>query len=232
MLKVRIFASRCVFACVKYLKVGGGGLEGPGRTLSFADDVLFYRQGKDRQKTASSLQLELKRLDNWCEEHNNNKLHPDKASVLWCSHNKKSVQDQMPDVSITGQNIKRDQILRYLGINFDRELSGKEYVTRVISKARKGLNAIKVMASLRMPQRVLFILFQALILSVVNYGLGLLTLSNAQLDRLATIQNEGMRIILGCTRDTSCEAMRHYLGFDNMAVRHKKAQVQAYLKVS
>ena len=138
----------------------------------------------------------------------------------------------MPDVSITGQNIKRDQILRYLGINFDRELSGKEYVTRVISKARKGLNAIKVMASLRMPQRVLFILFQALILSVVNYGLGLLTLSNVQLDRLATIQNEGMRIILGCTRDTSCEAMRHYLGFDSMAVRHKKAQVQAYLKVS
>ena len=89
-----------------------------------------------------------------------------------------------------------------------------DHVSRVISKARKGLNAVKVMASLSMPQRVLFILFQALILSVVNYGLGLLTLSKAQLDRLETIQNQGMRTVFGCTRDTSCEAMRHYVALD------------------
>ena len=57
-------------------------LEGPGRTLSFADDVLSYRQGKDRQKTASSLQQELNTLNNWCKELNG-KLHPDNASVLW-----------------------------------------------------------------------------------------------------------------------------------------------------
>ena len=138
----------------------------------------------------------------------------------------------MPEVSIAGQNIKRDLILRYLGIIFDRSLSGKDHVTRVISKARKGLNALKVMASLSMPQRVLFILFLTLILAVVNYGLGLLTLSKAQLDRLETIQNQSMRIILGCTRDTSCETMPHYLGLDSMPERHKKAKVQAYLKVS
>ena len=30
-------------------------LEGPGRTLSFADDVLTYRQGRDRQDIASGL---------------------------------------------------------------------------------------------------------------------------------------------------------------------------------
>ena len=220
-----------VFFNIYTVGITSNQLEGPGRTLSFADDVLSYRQGKDRQKTAASLQQELNRLDDWCEEHNG-KLHPDKASVLWCSLNNRSVQDQMPDVSIAGQNIKRDQILRYLGIIFDRALSGKDHVTRVISKARKGLNALKVIASLSMPQRILFILFQALILSVVDYGLGLLTLSKAQLDRLETIQNQGMRIILGCTRDTSCEAMRHYLGLDSMSERHKKAQVKAYLKVS
>ena len=73
-----------------------------------------------------------------------------------------------------------------------------------------------------MPQRILFILFQALILSVVDCGLGLLTLSKAQLDSLETIQNQGMRIVLGCTRDTSCEAMLHYLGLDKEHVR--KAQ--------
>merc|ERR1712177_20744 len=40
-------------------------LEGPGRTLSFADDVLAYRQGKSRQDIASGLQDELDRMHHW-----------------------------------------------------------------------------------------------------------------------------------------------------------------------
>ena len=69
------------------------------------------------------------------------------------------------------------------------------------------INLVKTMATAQMPQRVLLILFKALVLSVVDYGLGLLTLSTAQLRRLDVIQNEGMRSILGCTKDTSSEAM-------------------------
>ena len=42
-------------------------LEGPGRTLSFADDGLAYRTGKDRQVIANSVQEELDRIGAWCE---------------------------------------------------------------------------------------------------------------------------------------------------------------------
>ena len=56
-------------------------LEAPGRTLSFADDVLVYRHGKDRQAIADSVQEELNRLDNWCNEFKG-RIHPDKACVL------------------------------------------------------------------------------------------------------------------------------------------------------
>ena len=80
-------------------------LEGPGRTLSFADDVLAYRQGKNRQDIASGLQVELDRMHDWCEEYNG-KLHPDKASVLWCTLNNRAVKDDMPEVSIAGKVIK------------------------------------------------------------------------------------------------------------------------------
>ena len=45
------------------------------------------------------------------------------------------------------------------------------------------------------------------------------------------IQNEGMRAILGCTKDTAAAAMRHVLGYCTMQERHKLAQVKAYLKV-
>ena len=118
----------------------------------------------------------------------------------------------MPEVSIAGKTIKRDHSLRYLGMVFDRSLSGKDHVSRVVSKARKGLNALKVMDCMSMPQRILLILYRTLVLSVVDYGFGLLTLSKTQLQRLEVIQNQGMRTILGCVRAISCEAMRHLLG--------------------
>ena len=73
-------------------------------------------------------------------------------------------------------------------------------------KARKGINVLKVIACANMHQRVLLILYQTLILSVVNYGFGPLTLSKTQLQRLEVIQNQGMRTILVFTQDTFCEA--------------------------
>ena len=206
-------------------------LEAPGRTLSFADDVLVYRHGRNRQEIARSAQEELNRLDGWCQDFKG-KIHPDKAGVLWCSLNNHAVNADMPAVFIEGKELKREQYLRYLGITFDRSLCGKEHISRVIVKARKGLVAIKTMAVARMSQKILVILFQSLVLSVIEYGFGLLTLSTAQLNRLEVIQNEAMRAILGCTRDTSAEAMRYLLNFPTIAERHHIAQVKAFLRVT
>ena len=206
-------------------------LEGPGRVLSFADDVLVYRQGKNRIAIANSVQEELDRLSTWCED-NNGHIHPDKACVLWCSLNNHAVHAEMPAVSVGGKQIKHEQTIRYLGVVFDRTLSGKDHISRIITKARKGLTAVKIMAYASMPQRTLVILYQALVLSVIEYGLALVNLSETQLNRLEVIQNEGMRVILGCTRDTSTAAMRYLLDLPTMSVRYKLAQVKAFLRVS
>ena len=168
-------------------------LEAPGRTLSFADDVLVYRHGKDRQAIADSVQEELNRLDNWCNEFKG-RIHPDKACVLWCSLNNRAVKATMPTVSIEGKELQREGTLKYLGITFDRSLCGSEHVSRTIVKARKGLVALKTMAGARMSQRILC---------------GLMSLSETKLKRLEVIQNEAMRAILSFTKDISAEAMRY-----------------------
>ena len=82
-----------------------------------------------------------------------------------------------------------------------------------------------------MPQKILVILSQALVVSVMEYGLGLLTLSKSQAQRLDVIQNEGMSAILGCTKDTSAEAMRYLLDLPTASERHELVQVKAHLKV-
>ena len=60
------------------------------------------------------------------------------------------------------------------------------------------------------------ILFRTLVLSVIDYGFGLMTLADTHLNRIDSIQNEAMGIFMGCTRDTSTAAMRHYLDLPTM----------------
>ena len=120
-------------------------------------------------------------IGQWCVDHSG-KLHPDKACVLWCSLNNHSVKAEMPTVTINGKVLKREQSLKYLGVTFDRSLSGKDHITRIVKRARKGLTALKTMACNRMPQRILAMLYQTLVLSVIDYGLGLLTFLKHQAD--------------------------------------------------
>ena len=49
-----------------------------------------------------------------------------------------------------------------------------------------------------MPQKIIMILYQALVVSVMDYGLGILTLSKSHLQRLDVIRNEGIRALLSC----------------------------------
>ena len=73
---------------------------------------------------------------------------------------------------------------------------------------------------------------KSVVLPVIDYGLGCLTLSNTQIQRLERLQNEAMRAVLGCTRDTHIICMRYLLDLPTIKSRHKIAQVKMYLKVA
>ena len=64
-----------------------------------------------------------------------------------------------------------------------------------------------------------------MILSVIDYGLDLTTLSQSNQLKLDRVQNEAMRVILGTTKDTPIEAMRYLLDLPSMG------QVKVYLTV-
>src|SRR5579871_4984832 len=99
--------------------------------------------------------------------------------MIWCSVDNWIVQAKTPLISINGQNINRSDRLKYLGITFDQSLSYMFHVEQV-QKCKRGLAAIKTMAAAKLDQRLLVLLFNQLVLSVVDYGLGLLTLSDKQ----------------------------------------------------
>ena len=85
------------------------------------------------------------------------------------------------------------------------------------------------MAAKSIEQHHQFLLYQSVILSVIDYGLGLATLSQSNLLKLDGVQNETMRVLRETTRDTPIEATHCLLNLPPMETRHKVQQVKAYL---
>ena len=185
------------------------------KVLSFADDGLLYKTGRDSHEVAEKVQAQLDNAAQWCQE-TSSCINPEKAKVLWCMLDNKAAGKPMPDVKFNDTVIERTNQLRYLGVHFDRMLTFGRHVESTQLKCKKGMSVIKAMAVKGIEQRHLFRLYQGIVLSVIDYGLGLTTMSQTNLQKLDRIQNEAMRVILGTTRDTPIEAMRFILDLPPM----------------
>ena len=196
---------------------------GLSRVLTLADDELIYKTASDISTAVTTVQEQLEKVSHWCQE-TESEINPSKAQALWYTLNNKAVGQAMPVVSFNGEVIERTNSLRYLGIHFDRMLTHKTQVESTELRCKKGLSALKAMASKGIDQRYLFLLYQSVILSVVDYGLGLTTLSQSNLLKLDRVQNKAMRVILGTKKDTPIETMRYLLDLPSMETRWSKSR--------
>ena len=96
-------------------------------------------------------------------------------------------------------------------------------------KCSERLSALRGKAEEETEQRDLFQLYQRELLSIIAYGPGFITLSQTNLLKLDSVQNEAMTIILSTPRDTPVEAMRFMLDLQSIQARQKLEQVKAYL---
>ena len=74
-------------------------------------------------------------------------------------------------------------------------------------------------------QRRLFLLYKGVVLSVIDYGLGLTTMAQTNLLKLDSVQNKAMQVTLGTTKNTPTETMPD---LPPMQTRQKAEQVKAY----
>ena len=81
----------------------------------------------------------------------------------------------MPAVTCDGAVVERTNLLRYLGVHYDRMLTYRQQMEIAALKGKKGLSVPKAMAAIGIEQRHLF--HHSVVLSVIDYGLGLTTMS-------------------------------------------------------
>ena len=206
------------------LHKGTGGSEQQwfSQLLTLADDGLIYKTASDINTAAIAVQEHLEKVSHWCQETHSLKS----IQALWCTLNNKTEGQATPEVSCSWEIIEHTNTLRYLRIHDERMLTHKTQVESTKLRSEKWL---KAMASKFIEQRHLFLLYQSVILRVVDYSLGLTTLSKSILLKLDRLQNEAMRVILGTTKDTLIEAMCYLLNLSPMETRHKVEQIKEYL---
>ena len=85
----------------------------------------------------------------------------------------------MPAVTFDGAVFERTNHLRYPGFHFDRMQTYRQHMetTALKCNCKKGLSVLKAMAAKGIEQLHLFLLYQSLVLSVIDYGLGITTMS-------------------------------------------------------
>ena len=137
---------------------------GLSQVLMLADDGLIYKIASDINTAVTAVQEQLEKVSHWCQE-TESEINPSKAQALWCTLNNKAVGQAMPAVSF----IEHTNSLRYLGIHFDRMLTYKTQVDSTKLRCKKGLSVLKAMASKGIEQCHLFLLYQSVILSVIDY---------------------------------------------------------------
>ena len=107
-------------------------------------------------------------------------------------------------------------------------LTYRKHVETTALQCSKGLSVLKAIAAKGTEERHRFQQYQSLVLSVIDYGLGLTTMVQTNLLKLDRGQYEAMRVILGTTKDTSTETTRFMLDLPPMQTRQKVEQVKAY----
>lgn len=118
--------------------------------------------------------------------------------------------------------------IKILWVIFDHILSYKYLVDRVIIKCKHGLTALKTLVTAHKEHRPLVLLFNYLVLAVIDYNLCILTLSAQSVKMFEWIQNVGMQIFWGCTPDTPIKMMKCVFWIMSMKSGRAMAHAKAY----
>ncbi|RMZ97436.1 RNA-directed DNA polymerase from mobile element jockey-like [Brachionus plicatilis] len=111
----------------------------------------------------------------------------------------KSTREELNlDLKIIGDNLKRQDDIKFLGIRFDSRLTFSPLIDELKERCNSRLNLIKILSykNWRLHHRTLGNLYKSLIGSILDYNFPCLnSLSDTDIKKLQTIQNSAVRSI-------------------------------------
>ena len=164
-------------------------------TRLFADDTALILYEKDLNTLVSAVSRTVQKLCRWCIE-NKLTISIEKTNfVLFHTPNKPFVKD-LREIETEAMNIKRVDVVTYLGVTIDEKLTWNAHVENVCNSLLKFFGIFKQMRH-KVTKNTVRQLYHAFIYSKIKYGLevyGNTSLKN--ISKVQVIQNRLLKYIM------------------------------------
>ena len=182
--------------------------------LGFIDDIAYGVKSPTAAQNTARLEQLLKKAEKWRSKHGA-QFEKSKYMLVHFTRGKKSPTDA--PLIVEGTTIQPTKEARYLGVTFDQELKYRSHLDQAVNKGTKFTMAISGIARNSWGPKFVHLqrLFNAVAAPRMDYGAiiwhkpndNIRSPTTVQLRKLATVQRQAMKTILGCFRTTSTSAL-------------------------
>ena len=136
----------------------------------YADDACMNIASENLNGLLTDLKNELEDISNW-KRINKLSLNACKSEYMTIGHKRQlnRVDDDLPDLVLNNEIIKRVDRTNYLGINIDENLNWKEKYNTIKNKLKRGLSSLRKLKNIH-PQRKHDQVYKALFESHLHYS--------------------------------------------------------------
>ena len=163
----------------------------------YAVDTCVNIASENLNELPTDLKNELENVSNWMRI-NKLSLNAGKSEYMVIGHRRQlnKIGNDLPDLFLNNEVIKRVDKTKYLGINIDEEsLHWKEQYKGIKNMLKWGLSSLRKLRNV-LPQRKLDQVYKALFESHLRYGnIVWSTLSNTKLSQLQRLQTRAKKLI-------------------------------------
>jgi len=194
----------------------------------FADDTsLFITIDNDEDRCSAQLNRDLEKINQWA-----------KSFLVTFNHEKTkslfiSLKQNVNTLDLIFDNCRLESVEahKHLGITFNNKLTWADHIDNVYTSAN-----IKVvlLAKLKyiLDRKTLFNMYTTFVRPCLEYGNVIWnSCSEAESDKLESIQRRAMRIITGCITRTSTQLLYQETGLETLAIRRERHILLLFHKI-
>ena len=193
----------------------------------YADDLALWHTSKSSLINKRRLNTDLATLADYCDRW---KLTVNTTKTVYCIFTlSPKVAKETPNITINGQQLKKEENPTYLGITFDGRLTLGEHMDKIKVKAKNRLKLVKRLASTSWgaDKDTLRQLYLGYVRSTMEYSLALQSISsNTNQTSLDKVQNNALRFISGGLKSSPTGACEVHTNVEPMKLRRDAAVIE------
>lgn len=198
--------------------------------LLYADDIVIYSASKNIKIVKKRLQLSINKLYNQGLSNGFTISKEKTKTIVFTNKNK------VPDLNLhMGSHlIQQDNVIKFLGMFWDRKLNWNRHIKTLKDKVKKRLNILSVLSKVSWgaSRRSLEKILKAFILPVIDYGATIYgSSSNSLLNTLEPCLNTAIRKMTGAFKSSPCKSLLSEAGIPSLHNRRKTLDLIAMIRM-